>query len=99
MVGLHTDQGIEGMVINFPVISSRIGPCKFQYMLHILGNTGISITACRTELVYRVEVAVFIGTVVSTEYSTNFQVLDGLQFGISVAGEEDVFVLIMAHHH
>ena len=88
------------MFAHRPVVGCRIGPCHRQAVRHVLGSTGTCIVeTINRELVQRREAAVFVRCIYSTEYGTELQVLNGLQFGIHITRESHVLILVIAVGH
>ena len=99
LVCLHTDEGVELMVLDLPFIRSGVGPCKLETVVHALayGSLG-DVLDVGGEVIKRSEAAVFARGVVHAENSFDLEVLDGLDLCIGVCREIGVLILVVLEH-
>ena len=97
----HTDQSIERMIPQSPVILCSIGPYQCQTVVHILVDFGVfCILRIDIKLIKRSIAAVFTGAIRSAKHRADFQVLDRSQFCIYITGESSSLILVIGicHH-
>ena len=99
LICLHTDQGVELMLLDLPLVGCGVGPRQFQTTVHTLADrcAGHVLDVGR-ELIQRSVAAVLGSGVVHAEYRADLQVLDGLQLYVGVGGQIAVLVLVVPVH-